>query len=472
MKVFAAILIAVARRSWVLTLLCLLLVAVPAISLIVGWFVPAFPALGIGTMLAAPACGFVGVMLGNVLAPLIQCAAVQIVPGYGKRLLRVASMLGVLAWLPIPLSFAIGDIDLSLAPWLRWVPLWAYGAIGAGFLLGVNASGMAAYKGREFWRRYLLGLLPMLAVASFANVTVRELLNAPIFQQLPGFTPLAVMCLLLGPLSWPALLARKVTVRQKEQAEGTPKPRDLQTYYQRGGSAFDSWYLSKLVARWHSKGRVRPELLVFSPFLLSCWTMSGFVLVFPFLMLIFPLLAGAPGGSLSLASVDMKMSTMLLVFPLMPLMSNALDGPRMGRILLLPGVCKREALAPWLFGRLLLLWMIGAFITLLPALGWAIWFGVSSVTLALYAALAVLLVSFAATLVFWRTPSRKQWKTIDLAGAAVWFVLMGITPLLGPLFFSQFAPSICAGVIGLLFAAPLTLYALARRRWQTMEYGA
>ena len=474
MKAFVVIVKAFVRRSWLLTVLCLLLALAPIVSLPLAGYFPNVPMVTIGVTAAAFASYFVGALFGNVLAPLMDCSAPSVVPGYGSRLLGVTSLLGVLAWVPTPLILGLGSVDLGIVPWLRWTPLWAYGALGGGFLLGVNVSGMGMYKGREFWRRYLLSLSPMLVVAAFSNSAFRELANAPLLATLPGITPLAVLCLLIGPLSWPALLARKVALRQPERSVGTPRRRDLQSYYQRGGSAFDTWYLSRLVARWHSTAGVRPEFLVLSTFLLSSWTMAGFVLIFPILMQIYILLMGqsVSATDFAVATMTPQLSLLLPFTTLTPLMANVLDGPRLGRVLLMPGLPPRALVPSWMFRRLLAVWMFGTAFTLLPALGWAIWYSASAASLSLYALLSVWLVSLAATLTFWRTPSRKQWKGIDTVGTSTWFVLLMATAMLEPLFFSKFSPVVCAVVIGLLFLIPVGLYQSGLKRWKTMEYGA
>ncbi len=474
MRVLWVILQAFGRRSWLLTVLCLALLIAPLSLLPLAADFPNLPLVTIGMAAAVVLSAFIGILLGTVVMPLIDCSAPSVVPGYGSRLLRVTSLLGILSWLPTPLIVAFGPVDLGLIAWLRWAPLWCYGAIGAGFLVGLNGSGMGMYKGREFWRRYVLVLLPMLLVPAFSNDSFRELVNAPLLATLPGFTPLAVVCLLIGPLSWPAMLAPKVAVRQPERSVGKPKRRDLQSYYQRGGSGFDTWYLSRLVARWHSRARVRPEFLVLSTYLLSSWTAAGFILSFPVLLQLYGLLMGQSVSHADFVATTMssQLSIMLPITTLAPMLTNVLDGQRLGRVVLLPGLPPRALVPTWIFRRLLGVWLFGAAVTLLPALGWAIWYNASASSLALYALLSVWLVSLAATLTFWRTPSRKQWKGIDTVGAVTWFALFFASALLEPLLLSKFSPAVCALVIGLLFLIPVSLYQLGLKRWKTMEYGA
>ncbi len=473
MKVFAAILKAFVRGSWLLSLFALVLVSLPIVALLTGWLFPESPAANIGLAMAPLGSFFVGMLMGLVFARLTDFGGVLSLPGYGPRLLRVTSLLGVLAWLPIPLSLALGHIDLTFFAWLRWAPLWALGAMGMGFLMVAGSSVVAASKGYGHWSQFVWGFVPLAAIVLFTNTTAGALLNMPIFASLPGLTPMAVICLLLGPLSWPALLARKVKRTQNARAQGVPRPLDAMLRRRRGGNAFDTWYLSKLLTLWHSRERPRPEFLVFPPYLWSSWLTGA---VFIPVLAVFPsfveILMGMPWRAPDYSHNGMGLAGVIPAMALMPIMLFSTDGARVGRILLLPGLKSRKTLPRWLLSSLLSRWMRGAVAALLPAAGLALWFGMEPVKLGLYAMLVLLLASYIAALTFWRIPRMKRSTQVDSIGLVFWVPSYAAIPLAEALLFDRFSAPVCVAAMCLLFAVPLTLYALALKRWQTMEYGA
>jgi hypothetical protein len=140
-------------------------------------------------------------------------------------------------------------------------------------------------------------------------------------------------------------------------------------------------------------------------------------------------------------------------------------------MLLLPGKLSRATLPRWLFGRLLSLWLFGAGVDALPAMGWALWLGITPLKLGLALLVVVLTVCLAASFVFWRIPGRPRGKPLDPLSMVLYFVLyMPIIPL--SLMHSVFPVELLLVCLALACLAPVLLYRSGLRRWQRMEYGA
>ncbi len=473
MRVFVAILKTLARSSVMLPLFALALVALPLVTLLTGWLLADWQAATFVLTKAPSVSGFLGMLLGWSFVRLTDFGGMLTLPDYGRRLLRLISLLGFLAWLSIPLSLALGAIDLADVVWLRWAPLWSYGAMGASFLTFARMHGADQSKGPAHWRRYLWALLPLGFIVMLANTTAAALLNMPILQELPGFTPLAVICLLLGPLSWPSLLAGELKTIQVARAEGAPRANEALLKKRHGGSAFDTWYLSKLLTLWHSRERPRPEFLVLPPYLWSSWyAVAITALVAAALPSLVHLLSGMPLQAPDYSGNRLGPLALLAPMLLLPLAMFVAEGPRVGRVLLLPGLTNRKTLPNWLFSRLLSQWMLGAAMSLVPIAAFLLWFGMAPVKLALLAMLLFLLGSIAAALAFWRIPGMNRSRQVDGLAWVVWVLSFPVVPIAETQLFDLFSPLECMAAMGLAGVLPLTLYALALKRWKTMEYGA
>ncbi len=476
MRAYLRVLSALAARSYLLTLVVLMLALLPVMGLVSQWSLSSIPAGGIGLVIAVFCSPMTGMLLGNGLVSFLEGHAAQVVPGYGRRVGWVLAVVGLLAWLPVPLVYSWVQVHPLPVPWLRWAPLWAYGALGLGFLLGAWMPGMGLYRGGEFWKRQILMTLFFGVIAvSVGHEDLRTWWISPWLPALPGYNPLAALCLLLGPLSWPVLLARKLAPRPQAGDYAIavlPSSSQQQIHVQRGGTALDAWLLSSLMARRHSGARRWPDLLVFSPALLSVWTGAVFVAVWPLLWAFMPVLGGGRPMTWTEVGSSSSPAFMLLTLVLLPMMASVVEVPRLGRVLMLPGLSGRNTLPHWIFRRLLTQWALGSSVLLLPAALWALWLGMAPVMLALYALLACWMVCTAATLVYWRAPGRRPSRNLDVVNLAVWGLSIPLVPLFRWLVLDQYSAVVCAAILGLLFIVPMVLHAWAVRRWQRMEYGA
>ena len=215
---------------------------------------------------------FVGGLLGGAVANLLGGTRATLIPAYRRRVLTVSVLLGLGLWLLVPLYYVAEGVLTIQIPWLRWVPLWSYGLLGLGFIGGTLSpdlgSGERAFTwSRESWVRHVLVLAIWLAPTLIAlSPSLRDWLNVPIDGALPGFTVMAVLCLLLGPLSWPAA----VRLLERLRSDNSPVKRNAVEQMRSGGNT--AWGLPALVGFTHGRGRLRIEFLVFQPALLSMLT--------------------------------------------------------------------------------------------------------------------------------------------------------------------------------------------------------
>lgn len=471
MRAYAAVLRAMLLRKLSLLLLGVALAGIPVAFQVVGWFEAnvngATYVLGMVPFTSI----FVALLLGMAAAGLVTDYAVCAVPTYRQRILRVSVVLGLLVWLSVVLCLAFGHLNPVVVPWLRWVPLWAYGGLGAGFL-----GGYLVFCGARS-RHPLLAVLrfEMVMIAIFVssiNDTARLWLNFPLLESLPGFTPLAALCLFVGPLSWPFLLSRRTARGQQARDHTVSTSGNWQIDAQRRGTRWGGWCLTGVIDRWHGRGQVRAEFQVFSPFLLTLSAAAWVTVFMPFVLLVGQRLTGFPGsvtGVLSDGGVPAGLMIFFLAF--MPLTVPAVQTQRVGQTLLLPGKLSRTTLPRWLFGRLLSLWLFGVGVVTLPAIGWSLWLGITAQTLGLSLALLVWSVCLAASFVFWRIPVRTRSKAFD-PGGMVLYVLLLVLFILFDLVVTVFSVETLLGCLILACLAPVLLYRLGLRRWQRMEYGA
>jgi hypothetical protein len=327
----------------------------------------------------------------------------------------------------------------------------------------------------------VLGSEAVIAVIFIAaiNDTARSWLNFPLLESLPGFTPLAALCLFVGPLSWPYLLSRKKAGGQQTRDNTVSTSGNWQTDVQRRGTWLNRWCLAWIVDRWHGRGQVRVEFMVFSPYLLTLWAAAWVTVVYPALLLAWQHVLGLPGSAGGIAGgmyVGFEHGLRFVPFfmAVMPLIAPTVQAQRVGQALLLPGKLSRATLPRWLFGRLLSLWLFGVGVIALPAMGWALWFGIAPLKLGLALPLVVLIVCITASFVFWRIPGRPRNTAVDPVGMVLFFVLIMLSSVSSvfDLDLSVLPIEILLACLVLACLAPVLLYRSGLRRWQRMEYGA
>ncbi len=466
------ILRAVVRRVGVFTLL---LLAIPLTVRLYGLHAPnpiasmVTLAIGFPTIL-----WFVGGLLGSAASSLLPGTPSTLVPAYHRKVLTVIVLLGLGLWSLVPLYYVAGGFAVNQIAWLRWVPLWSYGLMGLGFVGGLlapnlgNASAALSWSRQGWARRVLLTLLWLLPFIVASSQPLRHWLTAPLDHDLPGITLLAMVCLLVGPLSWFAI-ARLVAPLQ---SPATAVKRSWAEHMRSGANS--AWGLPAIAARLHGKGRPRIEFLVFQPTLL---TMGIAPLIFIAWFLAFQvLMAGsAPTGFASTAFLKANVDTLLVcmfIIPVAPLYSGAIDLPRLGRGLLLPGQFRRSSLPGQLLKRLLAVWIGGALLALVPVAAFALWLGTSAATIGWIAVLLVWGIVLAVAVEFFRAPRAARKAANDPVRIALGMGLLLVFVLAKPFFFDVYAAWACLPVIALAFVIPGVLYRQGLKRWHTMEYGA
>jgi hypothetical protein len=232
--------------------------------------------------------------------------------------------------------------------------------------------------------------------------------------------------------------------------------------------------LSTLVGRTHKRERLRIEFLMFQPVLLSMVTVPLIlVVVFVGLQVLW---AGLVPKGMEFSSVlkTSGQSALIGMFAVvfMPVFTGAIDLPRLGRSLLLPGQIKRQNLPGKLFKRLLSVWIGGALSALIPAAAISLWMGAPASTLAWLSILVIWGICVAAAFEFFRAPRSGRKAALDPVGIALGMCLLMLTTLAKPFFFDVFTVGVCLAVIACAFGIPVVLYHLGLKRWATMEYGA
>jgi hypothetical protein len=468
MKAHGAVLHALLRRNPLLTLLGLAMAAVPIAFQGVGWFEPnvngATYALGMAPFTSI----FTALLLGLGAAGLMTEHALCAVPAYRQRILWLSVAVGMLVWLSVVLCLAFGRLNPVVAPWLRWVPLWVYGGLGAGFI-GSYLMFRGARSRHPVWAVLGFQLAMWSIIISSTHDAARAWLNMPLLKSLPGFSPMAVLCLFVGPLSWPFLLSRGTA---RSQAALTRPVTNWRIDAQRRGTRFGGWCLTGVIDRWHGRGHVYAEFQLFSPYLLTMWGGAWVTAVLPFLILLGLLLWSVPiNASGILSAGGLQAGLMIFILAFMPLTVPAVQTQRVGQSLLQPGKLSRATLPRWLFGRLLSLWLFGVGVVALPAIGWSLWLGITAQKLGLSLALLVWSVCLAASFVFWRIPGRTRSRALDPAGMLLYGLLLVLFILFDVVLNAFPVENLLAG-LALAWLAPALLYRLGLRRWQRMEYGA
>jgi hypothetical protein len=235
-----------------------------------------------------------------------------------------------------------------------------------------------------------------------------------------------------------------------------------------------SWGLSAIASRTHGKGRLRIDFLVFQPALLSMVTAPlifaagyvGFQVLWAGLQVVG--MEFAPAFKIEWNSVLFGM----FIIPMIPIFSGAIDLPRMGRSLLLPGQFKRHSLPEQLFKRLLSVWFGGVLVAMTPIAAIVLWNGTPVSTLAWFSILVTWGICIAVAFEFFHAPRTERKAAVDPVRIALSMALLLLFSLAKPFFFDVYPAWVCLTVIACSFVIPVVLYHLGLKRWKTMEYGA
>ena len=417
---------------------------------------------------------FVGGLLGSAVANLLGGDRIGLIPAYRRGVLTVSVLLGLCLWALVPLYYLSGGFAVDGIPWLRWAPLWSYGLLGLGFIGGAMQSALIGCGGslswsRENWVHSLFVTSVWLAPTLIAfTPALRDWLNAPLDAALPGVTMMATLCLMLGPLSWPAVVHLRARVRPHTPVVKLSVAEQMRS----GGNT--AWGLAAIAGRTHGRGRLRVEFLVFQPALLSMVTaplifaawFGGFQILAEGLQV-----AGmdiAPGFRINWKSVLFG----LFVIPLIPVFSGAIDLPRLGRSMLLPGQFKRHNLPGLLFKRLLAVWIGGVLVAMTPIAAFALWNGTPASALAWFSILVAWGICTAVAFELFHAPRAERKTAVDPVRIALFMALLLLFSLAKPFFFDTYPVWLCLAVIACAFVIPVVLYHLGLKRWNTMEYGA
>lgn len=431
-------------------------------------------AILIALMLFPIVMWFVGLLLAQAMMSLLPAAQVVLLPSYRHRVVAVSTVLGFALWAAVLPSFALQDLVANRAAFLiPWATLGAYGALGLGFIGGIcvtNAQN-AASAGSGLWQRWMwvaAMLATMFLPISLNHAPLRQWMTAPWLGDWVVFTPLGVLCLLVGPLSW-----RGLTVLWTVRALPPPTyaGRDVQAQVHSGSG----WGLATLVRSLHGQHSLRPEFLLFQPNLLSLPTLPWLYLVsLSPVVMVFPILLS---DTLSFSDMLGAMEPVFVLFsaalPLMPILGGGLNAPRLGQSLLLPGVALNRSTMPRkILLHLLVVWLIGAGFAMLPVAIFAIWTGASAENVLLTAALLLWGICTACAFAFFRLP-RKTVKAVgDPVELVVGMVLVGFMPAAQAWGLELFPAATCFAAIAMGFVIPMALTHFGQRRWQNMDYGA
>jgi hypothetical protein len=162
----------------------------------------------------------------------------------------------------------------------------------------------------------------------------------------------------------------------------------------------------------------------------------------------------------------------IFVIPLTPILNGAIDLPRLGQSLLLPGPYKRQNLPVQLFRRLLSVWMGGMLVGMIPVAAIALWMGTPPSTLVWLSVMMEWGICLAAAFEFFHAPRTEKKAAIDPVRIALSMAVVLVFFLAKPFFFDVYPAWLCLTVIAVAFVIPVVLYQLGLKRWNTMEYGA
>ncbi|TXT37527.1 MAG: hypothetical protein FD135_3520 [Comamonadaceae bacterium] len=460
MRVYGVIFLALLRSSVLMLPLLGLMVVVSLCVQVFGWRFGGASGLAV-LMLFLSSC--VGGLLGSFSASLMSGQAWQTFPVYASRIVTVCALTGMAV--SMPLLWSISEAEMM--NWTHWTVWWCYGALGLGFVSGGAALYLRSVVFRWLWVVLVIMVLFWVMPNRWSRHTgFYHWGAAPLFEEIPFLSPLGLICLLVGPLSWP-LLARMIAHdRQPPFVDGGSNW--LTTIWNERGE----WSLPFIAHRIHGRDHPQLEFLALPSSLLSLWTSAWMPVVLPIIVWLWYQLTGEPGTAVqSLKDVLREYFNVFLISSLSVLgFAPANFSPRpAGQILLLPGQPCRFSFPKWWFQRYVWIAIVGASATLLPMAGWALWLGYSPIKLLLFALFLLWAMCSCISLHFWRVPIRVQ--GFDLVQLGVVVVMALFLGLVDPYFLGVFSPVTCLIVMSLAFVLPWTLYQQGVKRWQRMDYG-
>lgn len=399
---------------------------------------------------------FVGLGLGYATSALWGADSRRLVPDYHRRLMRVVTVTALAIWAVVPLTYWLGNVNRDGIPWAGGVWLWSYGLMGLGFLFGYFTTRKVHWLMRVLMMSF--GFLP-LALMSYAPF--REWLFSPLAPAWPGYTPINLLSLLLGPHNWPFFFAREMPdVNVQAQAMLSPTlPHTEQRV--RTGTALDRFVMRELLNFFHAKGRLRPEFLVFPPAMLG-WLWG-------------PLAAAlfegvfAKIGILDPAALGRTLVPLMVMFVAIIPLSASVERKSLGRYTLLPGAVHRRELPTWLTRRYFTVCAAAIALLWLPSLLAAIWDGIPVTSIGRFIAASLLSLAAATALQIFVLPG----KTAALSPPKVALsVFVGIVAAVNAgLIVNDAGAWLVFASVAVSIATSTVLYLWGLRRWKIIDLG-
>lgn len=406
----------------------------------------------------------IGGLLGSTVASLLRNTQAALIPAYQRRVMTIAVVLGLGVWALAPLYGFLGGFSDDQKTWGGWIQLLSYGFIGLGFLASLIAPdpsnwGWAYGNSRQLYMR--IGIAALAWLSPFGMIYYGAWLTQNPHSwntNVPGIITVGLLCLLLGPLTWPVMASFARWLNAVDTPERAQSTFSTQS---RAGNFGNTWGLAWMVRKLHCTNKPRIEFLQFQPNVLSLWqAWIGFPVI---------LLVWLRQGNASVQPLVQAMLTAVYFLPVAPVFTGSLAMSKIGHILLLPGQANRSNLASKVFIRLAQLWVGGTLVAVSPLLAFAAWFDIN-----LGWTLAMLLIAgvLAFSVDFFHTPSAplsNQLDPIRIGTSAGLVLLMMLGKFYEP-HLSVFWKSITVSVMGI--AIPTILYRLGKSRWETAELGA
>jgi hypothetical protein len=462
MSAYIAIFRALLRWSYLLVPLLVLMVALPLAAQLDTWNSRYSKGLFV-LMPFISTC--VGGLLGAVSASLMPGQIWRTVPAYGHRIVTVCLLTSIAVWLPLVWSVPEAEI-VARVPWTRWTALWCYGALGVGFVSGGAALYLRSGVLRCLWIALVLILLSWTVPNGWSShAGFRRWGLTPLAGELPFFSPLGLICLLVGPMSWPLLAWMLNHGRQSPSIGGGTNWLKV-AWNERG-----EWSLPLIARTSHGRDHLRSEFLVFPAATLSFWTLAWMPVAIPPILFLWFLFMGEPGTAVHSLRGALDGSFIVGMisqfgFALVPL--KLMRPP--GQTLLLPGQPGRASLPRWWFERYLMISIIGASAVLFPVAGWALWLNYSPVKMLLFGVYWFWTMCSCISVIFWRMPLRA--RGFDWLQFGLCLTLLVSTGAVADLFLNVYSSLTCLAVMGIAFMLPWALYRQGVKRWQRMDYGA
>ncbi|MCX7176911.1 MAG: hypothetical protein NT159_23930 [Proteobacteria bacterium] len=397
---------------------------------------------------------FVGLGLGKATSDLWGSDSRRLVPDYHRRLMRVVTVTALAIWSTIPLTYWLGSVDRDGMSWVGGVWLWSYGLLGLSFIWGFFVTRKMHWLARVLMMSF--ALLPWWALVGYAPF--REWLFSPLAPAWPGYTPINLLSLLLGPHNWPLFFARRMPAVQ-EAAHCSSLARIEQRV--RTGTALDGFVMRELLQFFHAKSRLRPEFRVCPPALLGwLWgplAMALFVGVF------------AKIGILYLAIVAPTLAPSMALLTAITPLSASIGRKSLGRYTLLPGAAHRRELPAWLTRRYFAVCAAVIAFLWLPSLLVAIWAEIPAAVIGRFVAALLLSLAGATALQIFVLPG----KTTVLSTPTVFLtVFVGtIAAVNAALIVNDAGARLVFAGVAVSIATSTVLYLWGLRRWKTIDLG-